>query len=246
MDPGDYKERHYRNWIKSTGLKTFHIQVKETDLHIQADEDLSAVAYHSVLSCRQNIEAFIAAHPEFLTSLVPLPYDDFAPSIVQDMLRVSMMAGVGPMASVAGAIAERVGRDLLADEQTAEVIVENGGDIFISLNCRAEIAIFAGRSPLSNKIGIALSPAQMPMGVCTSSGTVGPSLSFGLADAVTIAAKSTALADAAATAVGNVVKHRSDIEKGLDLAGRIEGLTAAVIIIKDKIGAWGEIELVSL
>lgn len=228
------------------GLVSFQVRIKETDLHIQAEKDLTGEALESVLDCRHQIESYISSHPAFLSSLLPITNDPLAPGIVQEMITAGKIAGVGPMAAVAGAIAERVGRDLLSGGKTTEIVVENGGDVYIALNSRAEIGIFAGRSPLSHKIGIAVLPTAMPLGICTSSGTVGHSLSFGRADAVTVLAKSAALADAAATAIGNTVKSKTDIGCGLDLAGEIEGLLGAVIIVKDQIGARGEIELIPL
>jgi ApbE superfamily uncharacterized protein (UPF0280 family) len=91
-----------------------------------------------------------------------------------------------------------------------------------------------------------ISPEQTPLGVCTSSGTVGPSLSFGKADAVCILSKSAALADAAATAVGNVVKEKKDIELGLGVGKEIEGVQGILIIVQEKMGVWGGIRLVQL
>ncbi|MGZ3604978.1 MAG: UPF0280 family protein, partial [Thermodesulfobacteriota bacterium] len=81
---------------------------------------------------------------------------------------------------------------------------------------------------------------------CTSSGTVGPSLSFGKADAVCILSKSAALADAAATAVGNVVKEKKDIELGLEMGKEIAGILGTLIIVEEKMGVWGTIKLAQL
>ena len=117
-----------------------------------------------------------------------------------DMVKAGKNAGVGPMAAVAGAIAEHVGLGLL--KSTNHVIVENGGDIFIKTDAPLTVGIFAGKSSLSLRIGIRLSGGPKPMAVCTSSGTVGHSLSLGRADAVCVAADSCAIADAAATAIG--------------------------------------------
>jgi ApbE superfamily uncharacterized protein (UPF0280 family) len=147
------------------------------------------------------------------------------------------------MASVAGALAEQVGNDLL--EHTRNVIVENGGDIFLKVSEDLTIGIYAGSSSLSNKLAIKIPATMTPLGVCTSSGTVGHSLSFGTADAVTILAPSTPLADATATAVGNRVKQPQDIAKALDYAQTIEGILGALIILDDQFGAWGAIEIVS-
>ncbi len=151
---------------------------------------------------------------------------------------------MGPMAAVAGTFSELVGNALM--ERSPEVIVENGGDIFINTVKERSIALFAGDSPLSGKVGIKISPGDCPLGVCTSSGKVGPSLSLGLAHAACIIAKSAALADAAATAAGNAVKAEGDVKAGLDIAAKIEGVLGAVIISGDKLGAWGKVELVEI
>jgi hypothetical protein len=148
------------------------------------------------------------------------------------------------MAAVAGAMAEWVSKDLL--KLSKEVIVENGGDIYLATSKERTIGIYAGDSPLSLKIGIVISPDEAPLGVCTSSGTVGPSLSFGKADAVCILARSSALADAAATAVGNIVKEKKDIELGLERGREIAGVSGTLIIVEEKMGVWGNVRLIQL
>ena len=160
------------------------------------------------------------------------------------MIRTSGLANVGPMAAVAGAVAEFVSKDLL--KLSEEIIVENGGDIYLATSRERTIGIYAGDSPLSLKIGILIQPEDSPLGICTSSGTVGPSLSFGKADAICILSKSAALADAAATAVGNRVKEKKDIESGLERGKTIEGVLGTLIIIGDRMGIWGNIRLVQL
>jgi hypothetical protein len=160
------------------------------------------------------------------------------------MIRAARAAGVGPMAAVAGAMAEFVGRDLL--KESDEVLVENGGDIFLRSGRELKIGIFAEPSPLSLRIGLRVSRSEQGLGVCTSSGTVGPSLSFGRADAVCIVAPSASLADAAATAVGNIVKTPGDISAGLETARSVIGVKGVVIIMGEKMGAWGEVDLVKM
>jgi uncharacterized protein len=150
--------------------------------------------------------------------------------------------GVGPMAAVAGAFAEFVGRELL--RFTTEVIVENGGDIFIKTGKKRLVGVYAGKSPYTGKIALQIEPADTPLGVCTSSGTVGHSLSFGKADAVIVLSPSTSLADAAATAIGNIVKEETDIQRALDFARGVAGLSGVVLIINDKMGVWGKVNLV--
>ena len=218
--------------------------MKETDLFVRAEIDLSRETRESILKYRHQIETYIETVPDFERNLVPIRDDRYAPAIVQEMIRTSRLAQVGPMAAVAGAIAESVSKDLLA--LSGEVIVENGGDIFLSIRKERVIGIYAGSSPLSLKIGIRIDRDESPIGVCTSSGTVGHSLSFGRADAVCILSASAALADAAATSVGNLVHSKEDIEKGLERGKEIPGVLGALILVGDKIGAWGKVELVQL
>ncbi len=239
-----YEERTYRNLVKTDDLVKFEVIVKETDLLVRAEKDFSKETRESVLKYRHQLETYISMNPEFQKSLVPLTDDSYAPEIVREMIRTSQSAHVGPMAAVAGAIAEWVSKDLLT--LSKEVIVENGGDIFLATSKERTIGIYAGDSPISLKIGIVISPEETPLGVCTSSGKVGPSLSFGKADAVCILAKSSALADAAATAVGNVVKEKKDISSGLGRAREIEGVLGTLIIVQEKMGIWGRIQLTRL
>jgi ApbE superfamily uncharacterized protein (UPF0280 family) len=239
-----YEERSYRNTVRTDDLKNFEVIVKETDLLVRAERDLSRETRESILKYRHQLETYIAVHPEFVRSLVPLNEDPYAPELVKEMIRVSTLANVGPMASVAGAMAESVSKDLL--EISKEVIVENGGDIYLATSRERTIGIYAGSSPLSFKLGITISPEDSPLGVCTSSGTVGPSLSFGKADAVCVLSKSAALADAAATAVGNVVRGGKDVERGLEKGSEIEGVLGTLIIIGEQMGVWGKIRLVRL
>lgn len=237
----DYRERAYRRLVVGKGLVSFQVQIKETDLLIQSAKNLRESACQSVLRYRHQLETYLQDHPEFFHALAPVGEDEFAPPLVKEMMRAAKAAGVGPMAAVAGAMAESVGRDLLS--KSPEVIVENGGDLFIRALREVKIAIFAGSSPLSMRVGMSISESAEGMGVCTSSGTVGPSLSFGRADAACILAPSAALADAAATAVGNVVRSPGDLAAGLERAREIEGVTGAVLVVGDKLGAWGAVEL---
>jgi len=241
---GEYQERSYRNLLKDHGLVSFQVTVKETDLYIKATSDLRKLAHDSAIRHRYLLEKYITDHSEFLRSLVPLPTDEFAPPIVQDMMQAAQRAGVGPMAAVAGAMAQAVGQDLL--QNSSEVIVENGGDIFIHSSKEVKVGIFAGQSPLSFRVGLKVPAANHGWGVCTSSGTVGPSLSFGRADAVCVLAPSASLADAAATAVGNIVSSPAELTRALKKAKTIAGLCGVVIIVGDKLGAWGEVELTGI
>jgi uncharacterized protein len=238
--PG-HVERTYRKFISDRNYTRFNVKISETDLLVLADSNLFDMAFQSALTCRVQIEEYIRLHPEFGNSLVPLSRDRFAPGIVRDMLDASLTAGVGPMASVAGAIAEHVGADLM--KASNNVVVENGGDIYLDVKHNILIGIFAGDSPLTGKISLSIDAKETPIGICTSSGTVGHSLSFGIADAVCIKSKSAALADAAATSVGNLIKKKSDLNKGLERAMSIQGVLGVLIVIGDTLAVQGSMEL---
>jgi len=239
---GPYVVRTYRDAVYRAGLESFTVQWKETDLFVRAGSDLSTQALDAVRRCREAIETYIAGNPAFRTSLDPLALDPKAPPVVRRMLEAARRAGVGPMAGVAGAVAEYVGRAL--GGYSREVIVENGGDIYMRTERPVTVSIFAGPSPLSMKVGIRIPPEATPCGVCTSSGTVGPSLSFGRTDAVTVRAASTVLADAVATALGNRIREPRDMEPVLEGAGDIEGVQGVVVILGDRIGLWGDLDMV--
>jgi hypothetical protein len=237
------EEKFYRNWVQDEELVSFEVRLKETDLFIRAERNLRDKAQRILGKYRQVIESYIEKNPLFLKSLQPIEVEEGAPKIVKEMVWASQRAGVGPMAAVAGAIAEYVGRELLGFSK--EVIVENGGDIFMEVKKERVVAIYAGDSPFSGRIGLEIKPSMTPIGICTSSGKVGHSLSFGKADAVTILARSSALADAVATAVGNEVKSSEDIEKALRIAEE-KGVIGAVVVVGDKVGFWGDIKICKL
>ncbi len=236
-----YQPRTYRHWVKDEDLVSFNVVVKETDLYIRASTNLKRKALKLVLKYRDLLEKYIARHPSFLTSLEPVAIGDDAPRIVTEMAESARKVGIGPMASVAGAIAEFVGSQLL--DSSPEIIVENGGDIYLKSLDNRLIGIYAGKSPLTGKIGLEIKGQDTPMGICTSSGTVGHSLSQGKADAVIVLSQSAALADAAATAIGNLIIQPDDIPSGIEFAQGIDGLTGVVIIHGDKIGLWGEVKI---
>ena len=236
-----YQPRSYRLWAQDKDLVSFNVVVRETDLFIRASSNLKSTAYNLVLKYRDLLEKYIERKPSFATSLKPLAVAKEAPPIIREMAAATRRVGVGPMASVAGAIAQFVGEELLA--HSPEVIIENGGDIYLKSQKDRTVAIYAGKSPLSGKIGLGITADETPLGVCTSSGTVGHSLSFGKADAVVVISKSAILADAAATAIGNIICQPDDITKGIKFAQDTEGLLGVIIIKDDRIGVWGKITL---
>ena len=244
MTSSTYEPRTYRTRMARPGLTGFRVEIKETDLWILAARDFSSEVRELVIQERQQLEAYISGHPGFLTSLTPWPPDPFAPPVVREMIAAAAIAGVGPMAAVAGSLAEKVGQRLAP--LSPEIIVENGGDLYLALSQPATVALFAGKSPLSHKVGLKLDPTLSPLGVCTSSATVGHSLSFGRADAACVLAKSTALSDAAATALCNRIQDPDTITPALQWIATLPDILGAVVIVGEKLGAWGQVELAPL
>lgn len=245
----EYKDRFYRKSYLQNDLIHFQAVIAETDLNIGINKDnyskeLELFTKILIKDIRSPLEEYIKKDPKFLTALEPYNLLFGAPPIAKIMAEAGFAVNVGPMASVAGAISEAVGKVLI--ERCREVIVENGGDIYMKTAKKRRVGIFAGESVLSNRLAIEIEPEQTPIGICTSSAKVGPSLSFGNTDAVAVLAKSAALADAAATACGNIVKTADDLEKALNFANSIKSIHGILIIIGDHLGVRGNLKLVNL
>ncbi len=244
MTTARHERRFYRNLVRTAELVTFRVVVKETDLYIHAEKNLANTARELVFQQRGYLETYIKQHPAFADALKPWHSAGPVPHIIGDMVQAGQSAGVGPMAAVAGAVAQRVGKALLRHSE--EVIVENGGDVFLTTGQPAVVGIFAGSSPLSLQVGVKVGGGNRPISICTSSATVGPSLSMGRADAVSVVSGNCALADAVATSTGNRIQTRSDIQKAIAYGRQIDGVEGLVIILDDQIALWGDLELVPL
>lgn len=245
----EYIERSYRNTFVSEDMTHFQISVKDTDLDIGVlrecySNELVEAVRKITTELRNELEAYIESDPEFKSALVPHRIYSTAPPIPVEMAKAAELANVGPMAAVAGAFSEYVGRELL--KYSPEVIIENGGDLYIHSAKKRYVGIFAGGSPFTNKIAVEVLPELGPVGLCTSSGTVGPSLSFGKADAAVVMANTGALADAVATAVGNMIHTPEDVNKGVEFAANIPGVLGAIAIKDDKMALWGKTKIVPL
>lgn len=236
-------DRFYRNLHKGR-FKGFNISYMETDLWIGVDrfeEQMVDATYKLVVRLHEQLRDYVVRNKDFLLSFQPVRVSSQSPKIVMKMAQAAEYAHVGPMAAVAGVFADEVGKFLIEKFSCSEVLVENGGDIFIKNKEPVTICVYAGSSSLSQKVGLRL-PAGI-WGVCTSSGTVGHSISFGRADAVTVVCENATVADAFATAYCNMVKTEEDIEKLLEKALN-EYVKTTLIIYGDKLGLVGEHELV--
>jgi len=247
MRATDYRERFYREWTQAKDLLTFRVQCDETDIQVSAKPigsatDLINRTRKLVYTYRNQIKEIIERHPQFLHSLNPLTLETKY-EITCRMIEKSSLAGVGPMATVAGAIAEHVGQKLLPI--TEELIVENGGDLFMNSRRDRTVLIYAGEnSPFSNKLRLRFRGRETPIGICTSSKHIGHSVSFGDTDVSLVIAGSAITADAFATAVGNMVKRDGDIPSAIEFARRCPEIEGGLIMIGDRLGAWGTVELV--
>ena len=243
-----FEPRTYRNSFSKERFRSFVITYKDSDLWIGVDhnsfkEEMVELALAKLKATRDELEAYILVDPFFKKSLKPCLVQETAPEMAKQMAVAAEKAGVGPMAAVAGMFSEIIGQALLENFSIREVVIENGGDIFLKLQNKLVMSIFAGESPLSGMVGLEIDAEQTPLGICTSAGTVGPSMSFGKADAVMIACKETALADTFATGFGNLIKKPGDVEKVLKRTERFEEIIAAVLICEDQIGIRGEFEM---
>lgn len=242
----EYVNRAYRLLHRQDDLVFFQLLVKETDLdvgipRVKLNQKLVDGARQAVIAVRSQLEQYIVNDEKFMRALEPHTAQPGAPAIVSHMAMAGQAAGTGPMAAVAGAIAQHVGEYLAL--RTREVIVENGGDIFIRTERVRLIGIFAGPSPFTNRLALEIEPHRTPLGICTSSGTVGHSLSMGCADAMVVLAPSAALADAVATAAGNLVHNEEGLQQAVDFAMGVKSVTGALAIKNDKLAAAGSIKL---
>jgi ApbE superfamily uncharacterized protein (UPF0280 family) len=235
-------ERFYRAHNNTERWTGFRVKVETSDLYIRAERDLSAEAEAVVRLLRDELRAQIARQGSFLTSYTPVERHEGCHEIVAMMYDASERAGVGPMAAVAGAVAEITGRALL--DASGELIVENGGDVWMTLSRPARVSVYSGDHAFRG-LALAIDPSMTPCGVCTSSGRIGPSFSFGRADAATVIAPSAALADALATEVCNRVAREEDMEGAASFAMG-SGAVGVLIVLRDRLLALGEVELADL
>ncbi len=237
-----YVERRYRRLHGGDGLRFYRVVEGQSDLSVGTPKPRPDLARQALKQARIQVETAIATTPPFLTSMVPLDPNLAQGKVDQWMLLAGQAAGVGPMAAVAGAIARYVGETLAA--KLGEAVVENGGDLYIHSMVRRVVAVYAGESPLSGRVGIVLPPGEW--GVCTSAGRVGPSISLGKADAAVVLSRDSALADAAATALGNRVRQAEDLPSAVDWVLQVPGVMGALAVQGEKMAAGGAVELTAL
>lgn len=239
-----YDHRYYRDWHTGIDLERFELRIEESDLLILCDSvttPIKETAQRALRAARAEIKQKIQLAPEFGRSLTPLQAEHSDVQIVQQMSVAGQAWSVGPMAAVAGAIAETVAHAISPLSRT--VIVENGGDVYAIAPSTVRFALYAGEaSPFKNALTFEVN-ASTGVAICTSSGKVGPSLSFGHADAAVAIHHQGSMADAAATALANRIRSPSDIDSVLGQIAAKNNLVGFIACMADRLGLWGEIAL---
>lgn len=243
-----FEPRIYRKVMGAERFLSFEVSYFDTDLWIGINNaqdlpEIKAFAHQKITEYREILENYIKKNPSFKISFEPVIMEEDAPEMAKTMAEAARKTGVGPMAAVAGAFSEFVGNDIKKQFCIDEIIIENGGDIYLDIKDTIIIAIFAGKSALSEKIGLKIPPAYTPLGVCTSAGTVGHSVSLGKADALTVVCKNTLYADAYATRLANLIKTDNDIDTVLKMSEEFDEIISVVVIHGDKVGIKGELEI---
>ncbi len=218
-----------------------HFELKETAVTIIAAEHYIPIAERSIFATREEIERFIELEPLFRDTLEPYQEPESADPVIKRMCEAARSANVGPMAAVAGVVADEAVK-AMQDAGSRQCVVDNGGDIAMLISEPLEIGIFT-LNPKFQGLGLRIAPSPNRKSVCTSSGTVGPSISFGVAEAATVFSDDAALADACATRLGNLIKSDEDemIKQALEDVTWIPGVEGALVIVGDKMAVKGEV-----
>ena len=211
---------------------------KEANLRISSP--LAGLIVEEIKGLRRSLEDYIARQPEFQSSLVPLQLLPDAPEICVRMAEAARPCGVGPMAAVAGAVAQMCAEKAL-EAGADEAIIENGGDIYIASPRPVSVGLYAGDHPLTGRLALAFPAERLPVSVCSSSSRFGHSMSFGDCDLATVVSRDGALADAAATLAGNSVKTGEDVEPTLAAVMAITGIQGVLLIRDGRVGVAGDL-----
>ncbi len=216
-----------------------HFELKETAVTIIADERYIPEAKRSIFESRKVLERFIAVDPFFRTTLEPYREEADVPALIKRMCDAARSANVGPMAAVAGAVAEAAVESMMS-AGAVHALVDNGGDIAMVLDQEVDIGIYAGRSRFS-ELAFHFEPVDHVVGICTSSASVGPSISFGVADAAIVISDNVALADACATMLGNMVTSDREavMADAVSRAMQVDAVTGCCAIAADRIAMKG-------
>jgi len=220
--------------------KRVNFQLNETVVTIITDKKCYVdAAINEIIKCRKEIKKYIEKNPVFNDTLDPFICEKNSPDIIKKMCGSSEKFNIGPMSTVAGIIAEYSLKKMIS-LGARHAIVDNGGDIALVTNRPIKIGLYTGRK-YTGQFAFNILPQDQILGICTSSGKIGHSFSFGNTDSVTIFSRDVALADGAATAVANQINTGDEIEQGCKILDRVDGIIGATVVIDNKIGFWGKV-----
>ena len=241
--------RFYRRLSPHAGERSFQLVVEQTDLWItvRADcaEDLEAIALRRVNEIRSQIQTWITLDPSFGTSLLPVPVPDHAPEVIRRMGAASALMNVGPMATVAGAVAALTAVELV--RFTPDCLVENGGDSML-YSTRERVVGLLPDPENGVTVGLRVGVEDFPLSLCASSASIGHSLSFGQGELAVVRSRDAFVADAAATAFCNMLQGPDDAGRVAEYAAGFAhvGVEGVFLQCGSGIGIWGNMELTAL
>ncbi len=237
-------QREYRKQCHARqGEVIFQVLLAESDLQVLAHKHLAQEMLQSLGRLHADLRVWMGLYPQFRTSLEPLPMPKNAPDIVLRMYTAAQSVGVGPFAAVAGSISQMLAE--LHVHESADLIVENGGDVYLYSQKERVVGILSDPEHEAS-LGLILRKEDFPLALCSSSATIGHSLSLGQGELALVRAKDAALADALATALGNRLRSAKDIEMVLEFGQSIEGIDGILVQCDAALGVWGNMELVGI
>jgi uncharacterized protein len=240
----DLDKSIYRNRIKKREKYNWHINYKYSDLLVSSDRDVSVRLGKAVREVYKLLESVIEVEPSFQKSLSPVNIKRHYPPIVKKMCREASIYNVGPMATVAGAVCDYIASEL--KHHCSNLIIENGGDVFIKSSRDIDVGVYSRNKDFTDKIYLRVKAKDTPCGICSSSGIFGHSLSMGKSDLVTVLSKSVISADGAATSIANRISNPDDINGIIEDYRKIKDIRGVLIIKGNKLGIWGNIELMNI
>ena len=218
-----------------------HFEVGETAVTVISEEEYVAAAEHAIFEARERILRKISEDPFFLTTYDPYPVSDDDDELIKRMCQASELAGVGPMAGVAGAVAV-FAVERMVEEGADYAIVENGGDIAMKIDRDITVGVFQDDEKFRD-LAFRIPKRDGIFGICSSSGKIGPSVSFGSSGISTVFSDDVILADACATALGNMIRDGDgkEMSKALETIGRIEGVDGCAAISNGLYAVFGKV-----
>lgn len=211
---------------------------RDANFSICCDEFDAVTA--EIVRQRTVLEAYIADHPEFAEALEPLGVTDEMPDVAKRMAEAAKAVGVGPMAAVAGVMAQ-LAVEAGMSAGASEAIAENGGDIYIAAENSVTVRLHAGQGSVASSLAFLIEAEDTPLAICSSSGKMGRSMSLGDCDLAAVVARDAGIADAAATRAANLVRSKEDIESALNTINAIKGVDGVLIVKDDAVGLQGNL-----